>query len=200
MGDGEGEYIFPVRSVFNRNTSNFSQSTASSASHADSREASTARGEDDGDHEMSLASDEKNVSKESIPEGNEDKDEDEHAPTQHPNSPTTNHANFDRRKAENEKVSSSVGQPRTAPRGIDRNVHLNDPNQPLPEDEELKTQQSSSSPSSGANDTGGPTKEEEEMRERDYVADKMEEMGDSNSSESKSDESGTRVSLVQFYH
>ncbi|TIB58847.1 hypothetical protein E3P78_03787 [Wallemia ichthyophaga] len=187
MGDSEGEFVFPVRSVFNRTTSTLSLSSAPSASHADA-EASSARAEQGWNLQSSIASDSNNTSKDFIQEESKN----DCAPTQQPTSPTANHANFDRRKAENEKVSSSVSQPRLVPRGIDRNVHLSDPNQPLPEDEELQAQLSSTSLSNGADDSAGPTKEEEEMRERDHVATKMEDMGDSNSSGSRSDEDGTR--------
>ncbi|TIB68509.1 hypothetical protein E3Q24_03638 [Wallemia mellicola] len=104
-------------------------------------------------------------------------------------SPTTHHANFDRRKGGSEKVSSSVGHDRPAPRGIDRNVHLNDPNQPLPEDEEIDTQPSSSDPSSA---DYGPTKQEEEEREHDYVQSKMELSEESASTDSESSKLSTR--------
>lgn len=107
-------------------------------------------------------------------------------------SPTTHHANFDRRKGGSEKVSSSVGHDRPAPRGIDRNVHLNDPNQPLPEDEEIDTQPSSSDPSSA---DYGPTKQEEEEREHDYVQSKMELSEESASTDSESSKLSTRVSI-----
>ncbi|TIB62597.1 hypothetical protein E3P77_03818 [Wallemia ichthyophaga] len=187
MGDSEGEYVFPVRSVFNRTTSALSQSSAPSASHADA-ESSSVRGEQGWDLQSSIASESNNMSKDFIQEESKI----DYAPTQQPTSPTANHANFDRRKAENEKVSSSVSQPRSVPRGIDRNVHLNDPNQPLPEDVEIQAQLSNISLSNGADDSAGPTKEEEEMRERDHVATKMEDMGESNSSGSRSDEDGTR--------
>lgn len=189
MGDSEGEFVFPVRSVFNRTTSTLSLSSEPSASHADA-EASSARGEQGWDLQLSNASDSNNMSKDFIQEESKN----DCAPTQQPTSPTANHANFDRRKAETEKVSSSVSQSRSVPRGIDRNVHLSDPNQPLPEDEEMQAQLSSTSLSNGVDDSAGPTKEEEEMRERDHVATKMEDMGDSNSSGSRSDEDGTRVS------
>ncbi|TIA87301.1 hypothetical protein E3P99_03262 [Wallemia hederae] len=193
MGDSDREMVFPVRSVFNRTSSNFSQLTASSASHEPSaaRDGQEQSADGDKEQEMSFTSGENNVSKDTIQEEDETEVAQDESPTQHPNSPTANHANFDRRKGTDQKVSSSVGQARTAPRGIDRNVHLSDPNEPLPEDMEEKTQQSSSTPTSGAEDSNGPTKEEEERRERDYVAGRMEEMGDSNSSESRSDESGT---------
>lgn len=174
------QYVFPVRSVFNNGNPGLAELTGDipDAQPGD-REG---RDEDISSHSQHIGS--------AIPlKASENDTPKVYKPTK---SPTTYHANFDRRKGDSEKVSSSVGHERPAPRGIDRNVHLNDPNQPLPEDEEIDTQPSLSDPSSAEY---GPTRQEEEKREQDHIQSKMELSEESASTDSGSSKFNTRASM-----
>lgn len=174
------QYVFPVRSVFNNGNPGLAELTG---------DIPGAQAGDRVEGGEVISSDTRHSSS-SIQLGTSDSDTPKvDKPTK---LPTTYHANFDRRKGDSEKVSSSVGQDRPAPRGIDRNIHLNDPNQPLPEDEEIDTQASSSNPSSAEY---GPTKQEEEKREHDHVQSKMELSEESASIDSGSSKLDTRASM-----